>query len=42
MVNELKQDLILEVERLVKLMYIGYPVDFCDVIDQIYYIKSLK
>ena len=42
MVNELKRDLIFEVEQLVNRMYLGYPVNLCDIVDKIYYIKSLK
>ena len=41
MVNELKSEVILEMEQLVKSMYLGYSVNLCNVIDKIYYIKSL-
>lgn len=42
MVNELKNEVIFEMEKLISKMYLGYPVNLCNLIDKIYYIKSLK
>jgi len=42
MLNELKRDLILEVEKAIYKMNNGYQVDINYIIDKIFYIKSFK
>ena len=42
MVNQLKQDLILEVEKAMIKMNNGYQINLDYLVDKIFYIKSLK
>ena len=42
MVNELKQDLILEVEKVIAKMNNGYQINLDYLVDKIFYIKSFK